>query len=158
ITAANRGPEPALLHLLPTLWFRNTWSWGRTHEGYWPKRFIHRAEDGTLVSDHVTLGPFRLAVSPLADGAQPVFLFTENETNVGKLYGIAGGRRYVKDAFHDYVIGGRGDAVTPEGQGTKAAAHYHLLLPPGEQVTLQLRLYAEEEAPPQAFGPDFDRV
>jgi hypothetical protein len=158
ITAANRGPEPAILHLLPTLWFRNTWSWGRTHEGYWPKRFMRRAEDGTLASDHVTLGRFRLAVSPFAGGAQPVFLFTENETNVGKLYGVAGSSRYVKDAFHDYVIGGRGDAVNPEGQGTKAAAHYRLLLPPGEQVTLHLRLYAEEEAPPQAFGPDFDRI
>src|SRR5207245_1430337 len=81
ITVANRGAEPALLHILPTLWFRNTWSWGGAGEGGGPKPFIRRAEDRTLLSQHVSLGRFRLAASPFADGTPPVFLFTENETN-----------------------------------------------------------------------------
>src|SRR5207249_2636268 len=77
ITAANRGPEAAILHLLPTLWFRNTWSWGCGHEGCWPKPFIRRAGEGTLETYHVTLGRFFLAARPLVDGTAPVFLFTE---------------------------------------------------------------------------------
>jgi hypothetical protein len=158
ITAANRGPEAAALHLLPTLWFRNTWSWGCTHAGCWPKPFIRRAEDGTLRTHHVTLDRFRLAASPSADGTAPDFLFTENETNASKLFGLAGAGAYAKDAFHDYVIAGRSEAVNPMGQGTKAAAYYRLLIPAAGQVTCQLRLFAEDEAPPQPFGPAFDQV
>jgi len=158
ISAANRGAEAALLHLLPTLWFRNTWSWGCTHEGCWPKPFIRLAEDGTLLTHHVTLGRFRLAASTLSDGARPVFLFTENETNVVKLFDAAEGGPFAKDAFHEYVVRSRADAVNPKEQGTKAAAHYRLELPAGGQLTLRLRLSAEEEMPRQPFGPDFDRV
>ena len=87
ITAANRGPEAAVLHLLPTLWFRNTWSWGCDHEGCWPKPFIKRAEGGMLHTHHVTLGAFCLMAEPLADGTAPEFLFTENETNAARLFG-----------------------------------------------------------------------
>src|SRR5262249_54704988 len=123
ITAINRGTEAALLHLLPTLWFRNTWSWGCAHEGCWPKPLIRRAEDGSLFCHHVTLGRFRFAASPLVDGRQPAFLFTENETNATKLFGDVNGSPYVKDAFHDYVVSGRAEAINPKGQGTKAAAH-----------------------------------
>jgi hypothetical protein len=158
ITAVNRGPEAALLHLLPTLWFRNTWSWGCAHEGCWPKPFIRRAENGTLLTQHVTLGRFRLAASTLGDGTQPVFLFTENETNAARLFNVAEGTPFAKDGFHDYLVAGRADAVNPRGQGTKAAAHYRLQLVAGGQVTLQLRLSAVEEAPPQPFGPHFDQV
>jgi hypothetical protein len=158
IAAANRGPEAAPLYLLPTLWFRNTWSWGCGHEGCWPRPLIRRADDGTLLCPHVALGRFRLAAGPLADGTQPVFLFTENDTNTAKLFDTPNGGPYVKDAFHDYVIGNRADAVNPKGQGTKAAAHYRVLIPDGDRATLQLRLYAEEEAPTQAFGADFDRT
>jgi hypothetical protein len=157
ITAVNRGPEPAVLHLLPTLWFRNTWSWGCTHEGCWTKPFIGRAEDGTLRTHHATLGQFRLAAQPLADGTAPQFLFTENETNAARLYG-ANGSAHAKDAFHEYVVNSRKDAVNPKGQGTRAAAHYPLLIPAAEQVIVQLRLYPEEEAPPQPFGSSFDQV
>jgi hypothetical protein len=158
ITAANRGPEVAILHLLPTLWFRNTWSWGCTHEGCWPKPFIRPADDGALSTHHVTLGRFRLAAGAISDGTRPVFLFTENETNVPKLFGAAVGSAFAKDAFHEYVVGNRPDAVNPKEQGTKSAAHYRLRLPAGGQVTLQLRLSADEEMPRQPFGTDFDRV
>jgi hypothetical protein len=158
ITAANRGPEAAHLHLLPTLWFRNTWSWGCLHEGCWPKPFIRRTEDGTLLSHHVTLGRFRLAVSPLADGTTPQFLFTDNETNAARLFGAVNGSAYAKDAFHEHVVAGRSNAVNQKGQGTKAAAHFQLLIPAAGQETLQLRLFAEEEAPSQPFRESFDHV
>jgi hypothetical protein len=158
ITAANRGPEAALLHLLPTLWFRNTWSWGCSHEGCWPKPFIRRAEDGTLRAQHATLGRLRLAAAPLTEGTALVFLFTDNETNAPRLFNGPGASAYAKDAFHEYVVNGRTDAVNPNGQGTRAAAHYHLQVPAAGQVTVQLRLSAEEEATPQPFGPTFDQV
>jgi hypothetical protein len=158
ITAANRGPEAAALHLLPTLWFRNTWSWGCTHEGCGPKPLIEPAPDGTLRAQHVTLGRFRLAVRPLADGTALRLLFTENETNAHKLYGGENTSAHVKDAFHDYLVDGRTDAVSPNNKGTKAAACYHVVIPAAGQVTCQLRLYAETEVTPEIFGPAFDRV
>jgi len=158
ITAANRGSETAVLHLLPTLWFRNTWSWGCSQEGCGPKPFLGRGADGTLRSHHATLGRYCLAAQALADGTGPVFLFTENETNATRLFGGANASPYAKDAFHEYVVNGRSDAVNPQGRGTKAAAYHRLLIPAAEQVTIRLRLCAEEEAPPQSFGPTFDQV
>jgi hypothetical protein len=158
ITAANRGPEAAVLHLLPTLWFRNSWSWGCGHEGCWPKPFIGRADDGTLLAHHVTLGRFRLAIERLPNGTAPKMLFTDNETNSARLFGIAGPTVYTKDAFYEYVVAGRADAVNPKAQGTKAAAYHPLMIPAGGQVTLQLRLCAEAEATSQPFGASFEQV
>jgi hypothetical protein len=158
ITAANRGPEAALLHLLPTLWFRNTWSWGCNHEGCWPKPFLGRAEDGSLRAHHVTLGRFRLAAKPRADETAAVFLFTENETNAARLFGGVNAGAYAKDAFHEYVVNGRSDAVNPEGRGSKAAVYYQQLVPAGEQAVFHLRLSAEDEATPEPFGKSFDQV
>src|SRR5881296_462535 len=149
VTIANRGPDAAPLHVLPTLWFRNTWSWGRTGEGYWPKARLARAGDGTIVAEHASLGRYRLE----AEGG-PELLFTDNETNVARLFGAPNPVPYVKDAFHDYVVHGRADAVNPEGLGTKAACHYRLEIPAGGAVTLQLRLTADAEA----AGPDPSRV
>src|SRR5439155_1102931 len=148
-TSANPGPDAAPLHVLPTLWFRNTWSWGRTGEGYWPKARLARAGDGTIVAEHASLGRYRL----VAEGG-PELLFTDNETNVARLFGAPNPAPYVKDAFHDYVVHGRPDAVNPEGVGTKAACHYRLEIPAGGAVTLQLRLTADAEA----GGPDPSRV
>jgi hypothetical protein len=158
ITVANRGPEAAVLHLLPTLWFRNTWSWDCTHEGCGPKPSIRRAADGTLFGQHATLGRFHLAVSPLADGTRPSFIFTENETNAAGVFGSANGTAHAKDAFHDYVVAGRAEAVNPKEEGTKAAAHYRMQIPAGGQVAQRLRLYAEEEAPVQPLASGFDDV
>ncbi len=138
ITAVNRGPERADLALLPTLWFRNTWSWGRQGEGYWPKGKISRESDRTLLADHASLGKYRLD----APGAGEL-LFTENETNMERLFGVKSAGPYVKDAFHAYLIEGRAGGVNSQGEGTKAAALYRLQLDPGASATLHLRLSAD---------------
>jgi len=156
LTLSNRGPEPAPLHVLPTLWFRNTWSWGRQGEGYWPRPRIERAPQG-LRATHASLGAMRLAVEAAA-GSEPELLFTDNETNSLRLYNWPNPGPYVKDAFHEYVVGGRREAVNPEGYGTKAAACYDLTIPAGHSLTLRLRLYAEDEPPENLFGATFESV
>ncbi len=158
VTVANRGPEASPLDVLPTLWFRNTWSWGRTGEGYWPKPRIRQAAEGSLLAEHASLGRFRFAADSGPGGRRPGFLFTENETNAARLFDAPNGTPYVKDAFHEYVVQGRSDAVNPEKTGTKACALYRLVVPAGDGITLRLRLYAEDEAPKEPFGDGFDRV
>ena len=159
ITVANRGPEAARLDVLPTLWFRNTWSWGRTGEGYWARPRIAAAGAGELVAEHETLGRFRLAADATEPGpVRPELLFTENATNAARLFGASNSARYVKDAFHEYVVRGRAGAVSPSAEGTKAAALYRLEVPAGGEATLRLRLAAETEAFREPFGPAFDRV
>jgi hypothetical protein len=157
LTVTNHGPEAAPLHLLPTLWFRNTWAWGRTGEGYWPKPRLAADGDGVL-AEHASLGRFRLHVEPGPGRAAPALLFTDNETNAARIFGASNPAPFVKDAFHDHVVGGRADAVNPAREGTKAAAHHRLVVPAGGSVTVRLRLVAEREAPRRAFGADFDRI
>ncbi len=154
VTVANRGPEAAMVHLLPTLWFRNTWSWGRVGEGCWPKGSIRRDEDGALLIHHPGLGRLRLA----AETAPAALLFTENETNAERLFGTSNPSPYVKDAFHRYLIEGRSDAVNPAGEGTKAALCYRLDLPPGGEAVLHFRLTAEGSWTAKAFGDDFNHI
>jgi hypothetical protein len=149
ITAVNRGPDRAPLLLLPTLWFRNTWSWGRTGEGYWPKPKMNRAGDTALVAEHASLGKYRFE----APGAGEL-LFTENETNMERLFGVKSAVPYVKDAFHAYLIDGRKDSVNPGGEGVKAAALYRLDLDPGESTTVRLRLTADGAVP----SPEIEQV
>jgi hypothetical protein len=158
ITAANRGPEKAKLHLLPTLWYRNTWTWGCAHEGCGLKPRLQQTGPGTLVGDHESLGRFQFQAGPSPDGRTPALLFTENESNLEKLFKVANASPFVKDAFHEFVIQGRADAVNPKARGTKAAAHYELDIPAGETATLCLRLSSADEFPSQPFGPDFDMV
>jgi hypothetical protein len=159
ITIANRGPEAAPLHVLPTLWFRNTWSWGRTgEEGYWPKPKIRVDDDGTLATEHETLGRMGFAAGPGPDGRSPQFLFTDNETNNERLFRSPNPNPYVKDAFHRYLVEGDASALNPGQVGTKAAAHYALVIPAGEKLTLQLRLFAEEESPKAPFGSAFNWI
>jgi len=148
ITAVNRGPARAPLVVLPTLWFRNTWSWGREGEGYWPRPRISRANHG-LVAEHTSLGRYTLEAQDAAD-----LLFTENETDVQRLFGVPNSGPYVKDAFHGYVIEGRADRVNPRGEGTKAAALYRLDLEPGASSVIRLRLSADGS--PQSW--DADRI
>jgi hypothetical protein len=135
ITAWNRGPDPATLHLLPTLWFRNTWSWGSDLR----RPVIRRstAVDGILSveSQHWQYGKRWL----LATG-QPELLFTENETNYARLFNGRNRSPYVKDGFHEYVIRQNKSAVNPDQIGTKMAAYYVLELMPGQSATLKLRL------------------
>src|SRR5262249_852994 len=110
-----------------------------------------------LITWHATLDRFRFVAAPGPDGNEPVFLFTENETNVARLFNQTGSGP-AKDAFHDYVIHGRSDAVNARGQGTKSAAYYALEVPAGGSITLRFRLFAEKEAPVDPLGPDFDRI
>jgi len=158
ITVHNRGPEEAPLRLLPTLWARNTWSWGRTGEGYWKRPRLSRAGTGTIEVEHESLGRFRLDAGPGPSGAMPELLFTENETNAQRLFGSAPASPFVKDAFHAYVIGGRKDAVNPAGAGTKAAALYALTVPGGGDAVVRLRLTAAAEATAEPLGAGFDPV
>ncbi len=157
ITVANRGPEAARLDLLPTLWFRNTWSWGRTGEGYWRKGKIAKAGDGVVEVEHPSLERMRLWVEPV-DGQAPELLFTENETNGERLFDAPSATAYVNDAFHAFVVDGRRDAVNPAGFGTKMAAHYRLDVPARSAVTIRARLASADEAPRKPFAADFERV
>jgi hypothetical protein len=159
LTLCNRGPEAAALHLLPTPWFRNTWSWGpTTDEGRWPKPQLHAVDNRTIQAEHVTLGSFLLHVEAGPDGQAPALLFTENETNIERLFGSPNRDRYVKDAFHEYVIHDRTDLVNPAQVGTKAAAQYQLQIPERGQVVVRLRLRVEAEEDGVPFGPTFEQT
>jgi hypothetical protein len=147
VSVHNRGPEPARLRLLPTLWFRNTWSWG----GGKAKPVLRAAGDAAIVASHPELGEVTLA----CDGA-PELLFTENESNHERLWGQPSPSPFVKDAFHRYVAGGERGAVNPERTGTKAAAHYTLVVPAGGCEVARLRLSAGRQ--PGGFGAAFDAV
>jgi hypothetical protein len=153
ITAINRGPAPASLHLMPTLWFRDVW----TADPDEPRPNLRRgvAVDGmaSVAASHRDLGDRWLACA----GA-PELLFTENETNRARLFGQPNRTRYVKDGFHRYLIHGDTAAVNPEASGTKAAAHYRLDVPAGGSVVLRLRL---ADRPPSAAAVDatpFDAI
>ncbi|MFO1413122.1 MAG: glucosidase [Burkholderiales bacterium] len=149
IEVANRGQYAAPLHVLPTLWFKNDWSWSGNPVR--PHIAVER-EDGSgvvLVTGHRTLPSYRLHC-----GQPTEVLFTENETNFARLFGTANPSPYVKDAFHEAVVHGRTDAVNPARTGSKAAPHYVLDVPGGQAVTLRLRLTDGVVA--DALGPDFD--
>src|SRR5205085_2743512 len=160
ITVANRGPEAATIHLLPTLWYRNTWAWGRTGEGYWPRPNIKLDQQtGRLVATHdSSLGTFHFAADASSDGVMPQLLFTNNETNGARLFGGSNSQPFVKDAYHEYVIHGRTDAVNPAQEGTKAAVHYVLNVPANGEVQVGLRLSAEAEQPAEMFGASFNET
>ena len=179
ITVANRGPDAAVLHVLPTLWFRNIWSWGRpddsgdgsggpshpvpSGDGDNPKPRLTKTGPASMTANHPTLGGFRFDAEILggkkADGGDaPQLLFTENDSDVKKLFDAENYTPYVKDAFHAFVISGRAEGVNPANVGTKAAAYYALDMPPGAETTLRMRLYGNDVAPAKSFGPDFDAV
>ena len=140
IMVFNRGPDVAELDLLPTLWFRNTWSWGWEHDDM-PRPILKDVSPKTksqakwIEARHAMLGRYLLA----CDHADAL-LFTENETNTERLFGSPNQARYVKDAFHAYVLDGRKDAVNPDHVGTKASSLYHREVMPGESVSIRLRL------------------
>jgi hypothetical protein len=135
ITAVNRGPEPASLHLLPSLWFRNTWSWGKDL-----RRPMVRKSTSLPGSHCVELQHWQYGKRWLLCESQPELLFTENETNYARLFQSRNRCPYVKDAFHEYVIHGNKAAVNPQQTGTKMAACYPSQIAPGQSVTLKLRL------------------
>ena len=114
ITIWNRGTEPARLHLLPTLWFRNTWSWGPILTRCTAKPSLALIRDGLVKAEHGELGEYQFAYEKAGEP-----LFTENETNAVRLFGMQNSGRYVKDAFHEYIVHGRKDAINPNRIGTK---------------------------------------
>ncbi|HEY5443326.1 MAG TPA: hypothetical protein VIJ87_02400, partial [Pyrinomonadaceae bacterium] len=147
ITVHNRGPEAATIHLLPTLWFRNTWSSGDT-----TKPVLGMVKEGAIVASHPVLGERTLSCD-----ATPELLFTENESNLLRLWGQPNPSPYVKDAFHNCVISGDHDAVDPSHTGTKAAAHYVLDVPAKDSKVVRLRLSEKAPADPFAtFDTTFD--
>ncbi len=146
ISVHNRGPEAAYLHLLPTLWFRNTWSW----EKGMTKPVLRQVENATILASHDQLGDRTLD----CDGS-PELLFTENETNAICLGGQPNASAYVKDAFHNFVVSDKREAVNPSQVGTKAAALYRMQVPAGGSEVVHLRLSAK--AAPEPFA-DFDEI
>jgi len=155
VTAHNRGPDTATLHMLPTLWFRNTWSWGDTVA----KPNLQTVDAGPEVAaaqaTHPELGEWSFRVD-----ASATLLFCENETNNERLFSVPNGSPYVKDAVHEYVVGGRNDAVNPQLSGTKVAAHHVLDVAPGSSASIRVRLtasrIADSEVPKtDPLGPSF---
>jgi hypothetical protein len=146
LTVHNRGPEAAPLHVLPQLWFRNTWAWG--YEDYRPS--LHASQPGVVQATHRELGDYYY----YCDQA-PALLFCDNDTNGPRLYGLARKERYFKDGLNDYLVSGDVRAVNPAQRGTKAAAHYQLVIAAGQSQTVRLRLCQAASAAPFA---DFDDV
>lgn len=146
LTVTNRGPRPATLHVLPTLWFRNTWSW---RVGA-PRPALRLDGPGRVNVVEDSLGQFEWLLDDPVD-----LLFTENDTNKQRLYGVSNPSPYVKDAFHDFVVQGQAGSVNPAQVGTKCAALYRLRLGPGEEQVLRLRLRWATDARPDPWG-DFN--
>jgi len=146
ITVHNRGPEAAEIDLLPTLWFRNSWSWEKDSV----KPLLRQVGEASVRASHDQLGDWTLD----CDGA-PELLFTENESNNTRLWGQPNPSPYVKDAFHEYLIASKEDAVNPEKAGTKVAAHYRLEVPAAGNKVVRLRLTAKVSA--DAFAT-FDKT
>jgi Glycosyl hydrolase family 63 C-terminal domain len=154
ITATNRGPETAALNLLPTIWFRNTWSWDQNGTA---RPSLRQIAEGVVELEMRGLGKRWL----YGDGS-PELLFTENETNIKRLFNAANGSRFVKDGVNDYIVQGHQQAVNPNHVGTKAAANYKLAIAPGETATIRLRLTDQSFSgglPSAEFlGREFDKV
>ncbi len=152
ITVTNRGDQASALHVLPTIWHRNIWSWS----GDVPRPSLKQLDPGSIEVLHPALGERRFH----ADGA-PEWLFTENETNAARLYQQPNGTPHVKDGINDYIVSGHRDAVNPEKTGTKAAAHYSVTVAAGASHTIRLRLTDVVQAAGRdggPFGPAFDAV
>lgn len=130
IQVVNRSAETAAIDVLPTLWFRNTWAW----TGSQPRSQLHQIDAGIIQTETERYGKRWLFCHHA-----PALLFTNNETNLKRLYGVDNSSAYVKDAFHDYLIHGNQTAINPAQVGTKAAAHYHLEIKAGETKIIQLR-------------------
>ncbi len=164
ISAYNCGGERAALHLLPTLWFRNTWAWGYdesrpkiTALPREPNGQANAPQETGVLAEHHSLGSYSLLCQPDGGGAE--LLFTENETNFARLYPPHGVNPapYVKDGFHAYVVDGDATAVNPAQEGSKFAAHYSAEIAPGETWTVRLRLCRNAPAT-GTFGASFDEI
>ena len=158
ITVANRGDAIAPLHLLPTLWFRNTWSWGRTGDGYPARPTLTAPHPSMVLADHETLGRFRFEIDNTALRANWRLLFTENDSNSELLWDAPNTSPYVKDAFHEYVVNRRAAAVNPDETGTKVAPHMLLNVPARGETQLRLRLRRDTGELDAPFDPAFEQI
>jgi Glycosyl hydrolase family 63 C-terminal domain len=156
LSITNRGATTATLHILPTWWFRNVWSWGCEHDNCTIKPQL-RLQKNELAATHETLGEMTCAADRASNGAKPTWLFTENESNNARLFGADNASEYVKDAFHRYVVNGEISAVNPLHFGTKAAALYQLTVAAGDTVTIALRLRSSAHKTP-AFNKQFQQI
>jgi hypothetical protein len=155
ITVANRGPQVATLHLLPTVWFRNTWFRSRDAKVPELRAVASKAKNNAsvIVAQHETMGWFYLH----CEGGVPL-LFTNNETNEHRVCNGTNATPYVKDGFHEFVVHGNKNAVNPEGAGTKAAAHYQVTVGPRESSEVRVRLTRADVLKGGGCGSDFDAV
>ncbi len=153
ISVSNRGPEPASLHVLPTLWFRNTWAWWPDTPKPLMRQLAINNSSPVVVASHPGLGDRYFYCE-----GNVRLLFTENETNSERIFGTSNASRYVKDGFNNYVVHGARDAVNPELSGTKTAPYYQIIVGAGDVVTIRLRL---SDLPPDALADpfkDFDQI
>ena len=155
VTVHNRGPEEATIHLLPQLWFRNTWSWKRNGN----KPALRVSERDTVLAAHPDLGQYELLVTDSMSrtrhiiGQAPELLFTDNDTNARRLYGHNDAPGYFKDAFHECVIRGNEAAVNPQQTGTKAGVLHKLSIAAGKSAQMRLRLVNVGRASRLSSGP-----
>jgi hypothetical protein len=153
VNAKNSGPEAAALHLLPTIWFRNTWSWGRDQTKPTLRKAAERSHIAIVTASHPALGDYDLFCDSIDD-----LFFTENETNSERLWGIENPQPFVKDSINDCVVNGKIDRVNPAQTGTKTAVHYKFNIPPGETISIRLRLTrGGAKTSAEAFA-DFDAI
>jgi hypothetical protein len=158
VQVTNAGPEPAMLHVLPTAWFRNTWSWDADA----PRPAMRAVGDSAVGIDHPFLGPMELIAGPGPDGTLPKAVFCENETNGQRLFGAAPVTPYPKDGINDHVVSGAA-TVNPDRTGTKAAFWYAVTVPAGQTAELRLRLRPPPAQAPRGkasspLGARFDQV
>ena len=153
VNAQNCGQEPAPLHLLPTFWFRNTWSWGRDPGRPTLRKSAERSHVAVITASDPSMGDYDL----FCDSVDDLF-FTENETNAERLWGIPNTTPFVKDSINDRVVGGKIDVVNPAQTGTKAAAYYKFNIPPHETISIRLRFApGGSKTTTEAFA-DFDAI
>ncbi len=155
VQVTNAGPEPETLHVLPTLWFRNTWSW----DSGAARPTLEAASPTSIRAAHPFLGDLEMVAAAGPDGTRPALLFCENETNDERLYGVPSATQWPKDGINDHVTRGAA-TVNPARRGTRAAFWYRVTVAPGATIELRLRLrpLAAASGPSTALGQDFDEV
>ena len=160
ITCTNRSVMASTLHVVPQLWFRNTWSWGSPGDMTNTMPSLRQISPGVIQAQHETLGTMHLhASSPDAANGVPSMLFTDNDSNMPGLFGMpVVADKYYKDAFHRYIINGDASVVNKQCVGTKAGIHYEMTLGPGESRVIDLRLSDDNRPAASVFGAEFESI
>ena len=155
----NAGPEAAELHVLPTLWFRNTWSWkaGSPRPRLGAATPVDAVGTASAIAEHAEIGRWRLSAGPDPAGRAPTLLFCENETNMPRLFQVPGETPYPKDGIHDHVVSGAA-TVNPARTGTKLACWYRVTVAPGETVEIRIRLARADTDATLDLGADFEQT